>query len=241
MNRPRAFARGAAVAVLLLLLAAAFIDLGIWQIERRAWKHELIASVEARVHRPPVDAPGPAEWPRITPEHDAYTHVRLAGRYLPESDTRVRAVTDLGAGYWVMSPLDTGRFIVLINRGFVPQGVKPAPVPEGQVAVTGLLRTTEPHGGFLRANDPERENWYSRDVAAIASARNLRHAAPYFIDAAATSGNGGYPVGGLTVVRFSDNHLVYALTWFALAALSLVGVWRLAARSAHSDTGFMPL
>ena len=37
------------------------------------------------------------------------------------------------------------------------------------------------------------------------------------------------PRGGLTVVAFRNSHLVYALTWFALAAMSLWGavfVWR---------------
>jgi len=51
----------------------------------------------------------------------------------------------------------------------------------------------------------------------------LSEVAPFFIDADATANPGGYPVGGLTVVDFSNNHLVYALTWFALAVLSAVG------------------
>ena len=41
--------------------------------------------------------------------------------------------------------------------------------------------------------------------------------APFFIDADATPNDGGYPIGGLTVVRFPNNHLIYALTWFTMA------------------------
>ena len=41
---------------------------------------------------------------------------------------------------------------------------------------------------------------------------------PIFIDADATANPGGLPVGGLTVIAFRNSHLVYALTWFALAA-----------------------
>jgi surfeit locus 1 family protein len=51
--------------------------------------------------------------------------------------------------------------------------------------------------------------------------------APYFIDARTeTPASGGAPaagqapVGGLTVLAFNNNHLAYALTWFALALLS---------------------
>ncbi|HVX81743.1 MAG TPA: SURF1 family cytochrome oxidase biogenesis protein, partial [Devosiaceae bacterium] len=91
----------------------------------------------------------------------------------------------------------------------------------GETQVTGLLRISEPGGGFLRANDPAADRWYSRDVAAIARARGLGTVAPYFVDADATPNAGGLPVGGLTVIRFPNNHLLYALTWFALAALLL--------------------
>jgi surfeit locus 1 family protein len=94
---------------------------------------------------------------------------------------------------------------------------------EGSVRVTGLLRITEPGGGFLRSNDPAADRWYSRDVAAIAARRGLGGTAPFFLDAEAAAGPGRYPVGGLTVVSFPDNHLVYALTWFGLALLALGG------------------
>ncbi|WP_321163203.1 SURF1 family protein, partial [Sphingomonas sp. Leaf412] len=87
----------------------------------------------------------------------------------------------------------------------------------GLRAVTGLLRISEPKGGFLRDNDPAAERWYSRDTAAIAARRGVGRVAPYFIDAD-RSGR-GWPRGGMTVVRFPDNHLVYAVTWFALAGL----------------------
>jgi surfeit locus 1 family protein len=91
----------------------------------------------------------------------------------------------------------------------------------GQQPVIGLLRMTEAKGGFLRRDDPADDRWYSRDVAAIARARHLTDAAPYFIDADVAAGAPNGPVGGLTVVDLPNNHLVYALTWFGLAALSV--------------------
>jgi surfeit locus 1 family protein len=116
----------------------------------------------------------------------------------------------------------------LVNRGFVPKERRaPASRTDGQiegpVSVTGLIRLDEPEGRFLRANRPAEERWYSRDVTAIAAARGIDDAAPFFIDADATANPGGYPIGGLTVVSFRNTHLIYALTWFALAALSLWG------------------
>jgi surfeit locus 1 family protein len=92
------------------------------------------------------------------------------------------------------------------------------------VTITGLLRASEPGGGFLRANDPATDRWFSRDTAAIGRARGLSRVGGFFIDADATPNPGGYPVGGLTVIKFRNAHLVYALTWFGLAVLCLWGV-----------------
>ena len=201
-----------------------------WQVERRAWKLDLIATVDARVHAPAVPAPGPPDWAELSDADDAYRHVLAEGTWLRERDTLVQAVTELGSGYWVLAPLRTGAgWTVLVNRGFVPMGrTDPATVaasePAGPVHVAGLLRPAEPGGGFLRRNDPAGNRWFSRDVAAIAAARGLAGVAPYFIDAEAGPDPAALPVGGLTVVAFRNAHLLYALTWFGLAALSAAGL-----------------
>jgi surfeit locus 1 family protein len=217
--------------VLALAAFSMFVALGTWQLQRRVWKLELIAAVNARVHAPPSQAPGPAAWPKISASRDAYRHVSVAGQFENDKETRVQAVTELGPGYWVLTPLVSNRgFSVLVNRGFVPpERADPRTRAQGQIArpvlVTGLLRVSEPHGGFLRRNDPQHDRWYSRDVAAIAAARGLpsRLVAPYFIDADATPNPGGLPVGGLTVIAFRNSHLVYALTWYGLALLLATG------------------
>lgn len=212
-----------------------FMALGVWQVQRLAWKTALIAQVEARVHAAPVDAPGPDAWAAVTGADDQYRRVRVAGRFLHDRETLVQAVTDLGPGDWVLTPLVDGRgFTVLVNRGFAPDasdaGPRPAWTrPEGEQVVTGLLRITEPKGGFLRANDPARDRWRSRDVAAIAAARGLTGSvAPYFIDAEAGPSDADWPRAGLTVVRFANSHLVYALTWFILALMAGFGAVRFA-------------
>jgi surfeit locus 1 family protein len=210
---------------------AAFVALGTWQVHRRAWKLELIAAVDQRVAAPPVAAPGPAEWPRVTAERDAYRHVTAQGHYRNDAETLVQAVSDSGPGFWVMTPFVTDDgFTLLVNRGFVPPekrspATRRAGQIDGETRVTGLLRITEPKGGFLRRNDPGKDEWHSRDVAAIAAKRGLRDTAPYFVDADATPNAGGYPLGGLTVISFPNNHLQYALTWYALALLVLVAAF----------------
>ena len=202
-----------------LLAFVLLLGLGTWQLERRIWKLDLIAHVDARVHAVPVAAPAHQGG------DDEYRRVTATGRFLNDKETLVQAVSELGAGYWVLTPLQTARGVtILINRGFVPMDRRaPAERRAGEIAgpvtVTGLMRLSEPKGGFLRANDSAHDRWFSRDVAAIGAARGLGGLADYFIDADATPNPGGLPVGGLTVIAFPNNHLVYAITWFGMALM----------------------
>lgn len=239
-GRPtRSAAARAALAVCAALAFIGCFALGTWQVERRAWKLDLIARVDQRVHAPPADAPGRERWPQVNAAADEYRRVRLAGTFLHDKETLVQASTRLGAGFWALTPLRTADgSIVLVNRGFVPpeaqsRSARAATEPVGETAVTGLLRITEPHGGFLRKNQPGEGRWFSRDVQAIAAARGLDGVAPYFVDAdAAPSAPGAaptWPAGGLTVIAFPNSHLVYAITWYGLALMVLAAAgyaWR---------------
>ncbi len=205
---------------------AMLVSLGVWQLHRLDWKRDLIQRVEQRVHAPPVAAPGRDQWPQVNVANSEYLHVVVRGRFQHDRETLVQAVTELGGGFWVITPLETlDGDVVLINRGFVPPTQRdPATRARGQVegvtTVTGLVRISETGGAYLRENEPATDRWYSRDVAAIAAARGLSDVAPYFIDAdASETSSGGAPIGGLTVIRFSNNHLQYALTWFGLALM----------------------
>lgn len=234
--RPRGVFVLGALSLFGVALFAGFVALGTWQVHRRAWKHDLVARVDARVHAAPVDAPGRGQWPRITAADDEYRRVKLTGAFLQDRSVRVRASTELGMGSWLLTPMRLrDGDVVIVNRGFVSPtwcGGKAtcAPGPSGETTVSGLLRISEPKGAFLQPNDPAADRWYSRDVPAIAAARGLSDVAPYFVDADAASspgrgdGNEG-PVGGLTVIAFPDNHLSYALTWYGLALLTLLGAW----------------
>jgi len=232
----------AAVAVLLLLA------LGTWQVFRLQWKLDLMEKVDTRVHAKPVAVPEPARWAQVTASNDEYRHVTLTGVYLPEYTTRVQATTDLGSGYWLMTPLCVqSSHIVIINRGYIGQeaarrmpasATLSAATSAGKavcatvagrpaVTITGLLRMPETGRAFLRHNDPANHRWYARDVAAIALARGFDGAmvAPFFVDTdkgqePPAEDEALRPVGGLTVISFTNNHLVYALTWYALAAMA---------------------
>jgi surfeit locus 1 family protein len=218
------------LALLAAIAVAGLLALGTWQVHRLSWKLDLIERVNQRVHAPATAAPGTDQWPRLNKADDEYRRVRVTGTFLHDRETLVQAVTELGGGFWVLTPLRTADgSVVLVNRGFVPpeqrdRATRSASDPAGETTVTGLLRWSEAGNGFLRNNDPAAGRWYARDVPAIATARGLSNVAPYFIDAEAGApvGEGGkhvWPQGGLTVVTFSNNHLGYAITWYVLALM----------------------
>jgi len=220
-----------------LAALALLIGLGVWQLQRLAWKEALIGAVAERARAAPTDLPPESDWPALNPADYEYRHVRLSGVYDIASQVLVfRALEQPrgrygGQGYLVMTPLRlAGGAAVLVNRGFVPQDQRPQDqrpqtlaARPGQAVVTGLMRSSEPRNAFTPADDPARGQWYSRDVGAIAAALGLARAAPFSIDADAGA-PGELPQGGETILAFPNNHLEYALTWFGLA-LALAGVF----------------
>jgi len=185
---PRSTRARRAVALCAALLCAVFIALGAWQIQRLQWKNALVAQVEQRVNAAPAAAPSLAAWTTLSKDKDEYRHLRIEGRFLDRLSTLVQAVTELGAGHWVLTPFvgDSGA-VVLVNRGFIAQGATPADAGPDRASITGLLRMSEPGGGFLRNNDATHNRWYSRDVEAIGAARGLTRVAPWFLDQDAAS------------------------------------------------------
>lgn len=211
----------------LLVLALLFAGLGVWQMQRLGWKVRLIAQTDAAVHAAPID---PAVLPRGDLAPYAYRRLAMTGHFVPAGTTLVTGTSALGTGYWELVPLagDDGR-TVMINRGFLPEGSKRdaarALVPTGRVRIEGLLRPTEPAGTWLRANHPDQDRWYSRDVAAIAARRGIGADPRLFIDNWSETPSPGpsAPVPGLTVIAFANNHLGYALTWFTLGVMAIGG------------------
>lgn len=209
----------------LVLATLVFAALGTWQVHRLQWKLDLIQRVEARLAQEPVPVPDPVSWASINATDDEYKRVAARGHFLNDKEAHVVASTERGPGFWVLTPFVlTDGNVVIINRGFVPGNRREVSArPDGQIAgetsVTGLVRLPEA-SWVLRKNDPAKDRWYRRDPREIGEARGLSNVAPFFIDADVTPNPGGWPLGGMTRVQFSNSHLVYAITWFALAVMA---------------------
>ncbi|MGN1056332.1 MAG: SURF1 family protein [Comamonas sp.] len=237
-ERSRSTLLKAVLAIAGIALFISFISLGTWQVQRRAWKLDLIERVNQRVHSAPVPVPSAPMWPQVQRETHEYLPLKAQGQWLEGRSVLTQAVSDLGAGFWVLTPLQMGDGTqLLVNRGFIPtqqrqafaQRIASAPQDAAgeTVTVTGLLRLSESKGGFMRDNAPAEDRWHSRDVQAIAQAKGLTQAAPFFMDAGlpTETAPATWPRAGLTVIQFTNTHAVYALTWYGLALMVLGAAW----------------
>jgi surfeit locus 1 family protein len=208
---------------------AVMLGLGAWQVERLEWKQELIASRTARFAAPPIALPqAPAE-----PAEFEFHRVRVTGTYLHEREMYLPARTLNGnLGWHVITPLmrDEGSH-VLIDRGWVPLKRKEpesralGQVP-GRVTVEGVLRTAGRKGWFVPDNQPDENAWFYVDLDAMAAHAGLGSVSPYYVEAGPAEVPGGLPIGGQTRIRLRNEHLSYAITWYALA-LALVVIYLL--------------
>lgn len=213
------------------------IGLGTWQVQRLAWKEDLLATMQQRMTLPPVElVAGLKADPDLS--HEEYRPVRVAGVFEHAFERHFFATYEGETGYYVYTPLklDDGDWL-FVNRGFVPYEKKdPATRTEGQVhgrvEITGLLRTAlaEKPSSMVPDNDPAKDIFYWKDIRAMAASSGLPADAPVlglFVDANNAPNPGGLPIGGVTIVDLPNNHLQYAVTWYGLAAalVGVVGVW----------------
>jgi surfeit locus 1 family protein len=212
------------------------IGLGVWQLDRKVWKENLIAAITTRIDRAPEDLPPPETWAHLIPQREEFSRVGFSAELLPSQEALVYSAGSAfrpdmkGPGYFVFAPARlAGGSIVIVNRGFVPIDHKdPATraqgASRGSVDIVGIVRWPETRGLFTPADDAKDNVWYLRDIAAMAAAKHWANVAPFYVEQESPAPPGGLPKPGKLAVNLPDNHLQYAITWFGLA-LALAGVY----------------
>jgi surfeit locus 1 family protein len=163
------------------------------------------------------------------PEADRYLSVEVTGQI---GDTALRVLVSqkqVGAGYRVISVMDTGARRVLLDRGFIKVSADiPAP-PEGMVTVQGNLHWPDERLSSTPENDVAGNIWFARDIAQMADVLGTE---PVLVVARRLS----VPEVGVSPLPVDtsgipNDHLSYAITWFSLAAIwaAMTGVfiWRM--------------
>ena len=220
--------------ILIVGALGVLIALGTWQLERKAWKEELIATLASRLSAPPAHLPARERWQRLDAAKDEFTRVEFPATFVPGEEAFVYSSGSglrpdvKEPGYWVFSPARlSGGSLVVVNRGFVPEGrqdakTRPDSVPEGVVDVVGVMRWPEARGTVTPNDESAKNLWFARDPAAMAVAKNWGTIAPFYIDQEAPAVPGGLPRVGPLKVNLPNNHLQYAITWYGLAAVLVI-------------------
>lgn len=210
---------------------ALFVSLGVWQLNRLQEKEALIARIEARAKAAPEDLPARTEWSALKPEAYDFRRVRARGRYLDGRPALMFAHTPEGfgqePGYVVTTPFalsDGG--VVLVERGFIPASkAKDAAAltpPDGESTIAGVLRAPQSRNSFTPKDDPAKGIFFTRDTAAIGAWRELADVAPFTLVLEGAPPAGGWPRPVPAAPHVTNNHMSYALTWFALAAAVVI-------------------
>jgi cytochrome oxidase assembly protein ShyY1 len=247
--------RGAGFGIFTLAMVALFIGLGVWQLQRRTDKHVLIEALTERLAAEPAPLPPPSQWSALTPAVDEFRRVRFEATYETVPDAMVyssgSAVREdvSGPGTWAFLParLPTGETVV-VNAGFVQNTMQDRAVEDravarlltgARVALTGYLRFPEAAGVLTPAQNPATRLWFSRDHLAMAHALGWGEVAPFYIDLEAPVPASGIPKPGPLEVHLKDDHMQYAVTWFALAGAVVIAFavwWRGQRRASSSRT-----
>ena len=214
---------------------AVLIGLGVWQLERKVWKENLIDAIGRRLAAAPVDLPRASDWPKLGRGEWEFRHVRVAGTFRHEQEALVYTSGSTlrpdvrGAGYWVFTPAQTSDGPVPVDRGFVPlerRDVATRAIGQvsGSLDIVGALRWPDARSWFTPNDDPQKNIWFVRDPIAIAGGKSWGAVPPFYVEQEEPVPPGGLPAPGTLTPNLPNNHLQYAITWFGLAAV-LAGVF----------------
>lgn len=234
-----------------ILMLALTLGLGVWQMQRKAWKEDLIATIEKRA----TGAPAPVgDIPRAQVNalgENEYRRVVMRGQFIHACEFHLFTPLRNGAGWTIITAFQREGDAVprdLVIRGIVPDPFKAADKRSsgqvtGPVEVTGRLRGDHLKGSsFVPANEPAKNLWYSRDLAEMAAQRcgGMSPDAPpaFFVEYDGAAPPGGWPKPEPDSIQLRNDHLQYALTWFALAGvlIGMFGYWLSVQRRETADT-----
>ena len=230
-----------------LAMLAVLVGLGVWQLQRRAEKHALIAALNERLAASPVALPPVSEWGALTSAKDEFRRVTFTASYAALPDAMVYSAGSAvredvtGPGTWAFLPARLSDGVTIaINTGFVQNTMQDRAqqdraakrlVTGAPVKLTGYLRFPEGAGALTPHEDVAKRLWFVRDHLAMARALGWgeggRPVAPFYVDLEAPVPESGIPKPGPLRVHLKDDHLQYAITWFTLAGALVIafGIW----------------
>ncbi len=207
------------------------LSLGIWQVQRLAWKQDVLAEIDSRIAAAPVALPQ-----QVSEDADKYLPVTISGEMEPGEIHVLVSVKQVGAGYRIIQSFSTGDRTILVDRGFVPTTAKQAKRRTGPMEVTGNLHWPDEIDSYTPEPDIDSNIWFARDVPNLAAALG---AEPVLLIARSDTDPGVTPLP-MDTAGIPNDHLQYAITWFGLAlvwaAMTGYFLWRSRANSESDAT-----
>lgn len=211
--------------------AGILVSLGVWQVQRLAWKEGVLAEIEARINDAPVALPDTPD-----PATDTYLPVTVSGQFTGDTIRVLVSQKDVGAGYRLITAFETDGARVLVDRGFVPTDMTATALPDGDVTVNGNLQWPQEIDSFTPAPDLDGNVWFARDVPALAATLKTREV--LIVARSVSEDDPGVTPLPVDTSRIPNDHLQYAVTWFSLAtiwlAMSLLFLRRRRGQTAES-------
>lgn len=210
-----------APALIGLFGAATLAYLGTWQVQRLSWKQDILTQIDATIAGDPQPLPV-----MIDPTEQKYMPLALSGTIEEGALYVLVSAKFVGAGWRVVSPFQTedGRR-VLLDRGFIPDDRKSAPLYAGPAEVTGNLHWPDERTSSTPDNDVAKNTWFARDIAAMSEQLNTE---PLLVVARAIDpADEGFTLMPVDSSGIPNDHLNYAITWYSLGIvwLLMTGVW----------------
>ena len=208
---------------------ALLVALGIWQLQRLAWKEGVLASIAQGEAAPPAP---------LSSDPSPFSKVEVTGT-LQDVGSYSVAVEATPAGpkegaYRLGMVTRPGGEAVLVNEGWVPDGTPLDTVPR-PATVTGYVLPSQAPTWFTPRGDAQSRRFFAADPESIGAALNLPKLAPFLVVALGSASPGTYPEPAEHLPQPPNNHLQYAVTWFGLAAVLLVIFAVYAARSLRQN------
>ena len=204
---------------------AILLSLGVWQVERLAWKEALIGQLETRMKAEPISLQEAIK-KKAAGQDVEYVKVKLTGQ-IDGNNLRKVASINGEPGWEILSPFKTADGqLVLVDLGAIAENqiYSATQVPQTFEAV---IRIHNKGAGFFDAdNDPEKNIWYWWDLPemmATAFAKSDGAPVPFILQKLPSPNDSNIPFSEAPKVELTNNHLGYAITWFGLAA-ALAGV-----------------
>lgn len=206
--------------ILTALAIGAMVSLGVWQLDRLAWKTALIKKIQEQHEAAPMNGlPASTDYTDLE-----YRRVKLNGMV---DDSKAiflgpRTLNNL-SGYYMLTPMYLpDKRVVLVNQGFIENAYmdRMGSTRMAFQSVTGTLRKPPAPGYFAPQNPATGNRYVWLDLLAIGTQLGLPNLLPVIVELDSAAAR--YSVDEKAYLSMPNNHLQYAITWFALAAIAAI-------------------